>query len=96
MRRIRAATVLTHTRPDDTDVAVKTLIELAREAGVTLRFDADETAKHELPDDPGVVRNADPDPRVDLCFALGGDGTILSALRLYAGTHVPVFAINFG
>ena len=96
MRRIRAATVLTHTRPDDTDVAVKTLIELAREAGVTLRFDADETAKHELPDEPGVVRNADPDPRVDLCFALGGDGTILSALRLYAGTDVPVFAINFG
>ena len=27
---------------------------------------------------------------------LGGDGTILSTLRLYAGTGVPVFAINFG
>ncbi len=27
---------------------------------------------------------------------LGGDGTILYALRLYAGVDVPVFAINFG
>ena len=34
--------------------------------------------------------------RPDLCLVLGGDGTILSALRLYAGTGVPVFGINFG
>ena len=27
---------------------------------------------------------------------LGGDGTILSTLRLFAGREVPVFAINFG
>jgi NAD+ kinase len=33
---------------------------------------------------------------VDICFAIGGDGTILSALRTYAGTSVPVFAVNFG
>ena len=33
---------------------------------------------------------------VELCVVLGGDGTILKALRLYAGTSVPVFAVNFG
>ena len=33
---------------------------------------------------------------VDLCVVLGGDGTILRALRRYAGTSVPVFAVNFG
>ena len=33
---------------------------------------------------------------VDLCLVLGGDGTILGALREYAGTDVPVFAVNFG
>ncbi len=61
-----------------------------------LRFDPEETAKHDLPDDPMVILDAPVDPRVDLCFALGGDGTILSALRTYARTGVPVFAINFG
>ncbi len=96
MRRIRTATVLTHRRPSDTEPAVTMLTELAREAGVTLRFDPEETAKHELPSDPLVVRDAELDTRADICFALGGDGTILTALRLYAGTGVPVFAINFG
>ena len=33
---------------------------------------------------------------VDLCIVLGGDGTILTALRHYAGTGVPVFAVNYG
>ena len=33
---------------------------------------------------------------VDLCIVLGGDGTILTALRHYAGTDVPVFAVNYG
>ena len=34
--------------------------------------------------------------RPELCLVLGGDGTILKALRAYAGTEVPVFGINFG
>jgi NAD+ kinase len=34
--------------------------------------------------------------RVELCVVLGGDGTILRALRHYAHTPVPVFAVNFG
>jgi NAD+ kinase len=33
---------------------------------------------------------------VDVCVVMGGDGTILTALRAYAGTGVPVFAVNFG
>ena len=32
----------------------------------------------------------------DLAIALGGDGTILSALRNYAGRRSPVFAVNYG
>jgi NAD+ kinase len=96
MRQIRTATILTHRRPGDTEPALRGLIELAGEAGVRLRFDAEETRKHELPDSPLIERNAAVDPAVDICFALGGDGTILSALRAYAGTGVPVFAVNFG
>jgi NAD+ kinase len=96
MKRITSATVLTHRRPTETAPALIMLIELAGEAGVTLRFDAEETAKHALPDHPHVERDAPVDPGVDICFALGGDGTILSALRRYANTGVPVFGINFG
>ena len=96
MRRIKTATVSTHRRPTETQPAVMMLIEMAREAGVTLRFDPEETEKHNLPDDPFVERDAPVGDRVDLCFALGGDGTILNALRRYAGTGIPVFGINFG
>ncbi len=96
MRRITTATVATHRRPAETEPAVMMLIEMARQAGVRLRFDPEETAKHTLPDDPFVERDALLHVDVDLCFALGGDGTILNALRRYAGTGVPVFGINFG
>jgi NAD+ kinase len=67
---------------------------------VTLRFDQDETAKHGLSgrvQTPAyVVLSAEQDHPVDLCVVLGGDGTILRALRCYAGTSTPVFAVNFG
>jgi NAD+ kinase len=96
VRQIRSATVFTHRRPTETASALMMLIELAQEAGVRLRFDREETEKHSLPDDANVERNAELDPRVDICFALGGDGTILNALRRYAGTGVPVFGFNFG
>ena len=39
---------------------------------------------------------AEVDGSTDVALVLGGDGTILSTLRLYAGRDVPVFAINFG
>jgi NAD+ kinase len=96
VRRIRSATVVTHRRPAETGPALMTLIEVAQEAGVTLRFDPEETEKHDIDDRAFVERNAPVDADVDICFALGGDGTILSALRRYAGTGVPVFGVNFG
>jgi NAD+ kinase len=97
---VRIAAVLTHRRREITADALARLIAMAGERGVTLRFDPDETAKHRLGPGPGLELdqppNHLPDAGVDVCFALGGDGTILNALRRYAGTGVPVFAINFG
>jgi NAD+ kinase len=88
--------VFTHRRPGETAPALGSLTALARAQGVTLRFSRGETEKHGLVASPGVIVNAEIDRHVDICFALGGDGTILSALRKYAGTGVPVFGINFG
>ena len=89
-------TVFTHRRADDTTATLRRLIELAAAAGVTLRFDAEETAKHALQRGPGVALDTPVEADVELCVVLGGDGTILRALGHYAGTGVPVFAINFG
>ena len=96
MTRARTATVLSHTRPDDVAGALALLIDAARREGVTLRFDPEETRKHRLLPGPGVVTDAPLSDDVELCIVLGGDGTILRALRRYAGTSVPVFAVNFG
>jgi len=89
-------TVFTHRRPDDTVAALKLLAERAAQAGVTLRLDEEETRKHDLKAGPGIMVDAPGKDDVELCVVLGGDGTILRALQRYAGTGVPVFAINFG
>ena len=90
------ATVFTHRRPADTTDVLGLLIEAARDANVTLRFDAEETSKHGLEAGPNVAVDAEISREVDLCIVLGGDGSILRALREYVGTGVPVFAVNFG
>jgi NAD+ kinase len=95
-QRLRTATVFTHRRPEETAPALSRLGALARSEGVTLRFDESETAKHHLRSSAGIEIDAPVRSDVEICFALGGDGTILSALRRYAGTGVPVFGVNFG
>jgi NAD+ kinase len=92
----RSATVLTHTRPQQVAGALGKLIAAAREADVTLRFDEEETRKNGLVAQEAIEVDAPLTDDVDLCVVLGGDGTILRALRRYAGTSVPVFAVNFG
>jgi NAD+ kinase len=95
-KAVRSVAVLTHSRPAQTSAALGTLLEGALRAGVRLSFDGEETAKHGLLAREGVAVGVPADGAVDLCVVLGGDGTILRALRRYAGTEVPVFAVNFG
>ncbi|MGC9220428.1 MAG: NAD(+)/NADH kinase [Solirubrobacteraceae bacterium] len=59
-------------------------------------MDQVEAEKHGLAQFDGLNLVSDTPVDADICFALGGDGTILRALRTYAGTGVPVFAVNFG
>jgi len=93
---VREITVFTHRRPDDTMAALELLAAHAAQAGVMLRLDEEETRKHGLTEGPGVAVDMEVKDNVELCVVLGGDGTILRALHSYAGTGVPVFAINFG
>ncbi len=93
---MREITVFTHRRPDEIRAALALLAQRAAEAGVTLRLDEEETRKHGLSPAPGLALDAPAKDDVELCVVLGGDGTILRALQRYAGSSVPVFAINFG
>jgi NAD+ kinase len=93
---VREMTVFTHRNPADTGAALARMIDQAGEAGVTLRCDEEETRKHRLEPRSGLMVNAPVSDDVELCLVLGGDGTILRALQRYAGTSVPVFAVNFG
>jgi NAD+ kinase len=94
---MRRAAVYTHRRPEETSEALQKLIAAARAAGVELRFDEEETCKHDIRGGDGIIVSAPNGVEdIELVFVLGGDGTILTALRRYAGTGIPVFAVNFG
>jgi NAD+ kinase len=92
----RAIMVFSHSRPDDTGPALRRIAELATEAGVEVRLPPQEIEKHGRV--PGTME-APPEggaEDIDLVVVLGGDGTILTYLRDFACTGVPVFAVNFG
>ena len=94
---MKRVAVLAHSRPSNTDGAIIAAAKAAAEAGcelVVVEREPDPAGRREAIDDIRFVATLPDD--VDLCLALGGDGTILRALRRYTGTTVPVFGINYG
>ena len=87
---------MTHRRMDGSSEALAELMRAGRRAGATLVFGDDEAEKHGLEPGEGIEVGAGPAREADLCIVLGGDGTILTALRQYVGRDVPVFAVNYG
>ncbi len=86
---VARAALLTHGTPERVGDGVERLVAVARRAGVELIVTPDEAHQHAL--------EAHGDPAdAELAVVLGGDGTMLRALRLYLGTGIPVLGVNFG
>ncbi|MCB0875625.1 MAG: NAD(+)/NADH kinase [Solirubrobacterales bacterium] len=93
---MRSVAVLTHSRPSNTDEAIAAAARAAESAGCSLVVVEREPGAEDREGMEGVRFAPELPSDVDLCIALGGDGTILRALRHYTGTSVPVFGINYG
>lgn len=91
---VKRAMLITPTNPERSADAVATASEVARAAGVQLVSTPDQHQEH-LGADAHIENVADGE-RPDVCLVLGGDGSILYAMRHFAHTGVPVFGINFG
>jgi NAD+ kinase len=68
----------------------------AREKGIEVLVPTAEVEKHGVEAQEGVHLGAEASEPTDMAIVLGGDGSILTALRAYAGRGVPVFALNYG
>jgi NAD+ kinase len=92
---VKTAALITHSHPPAATEAVATVVRVARQAGWRVVATADELSKHGSAAEGIEVVTGDK-PRPDLCLVLGGDGSLLHALRRFAHTGVPVFGVNFG
>lgn len=90
----RRVVVHTHHRVEDTAETFGKVVAALREAGLEVLVSQEEAAKHDLEDltvvDDPVAENP------DVAVVLGGDGTMLAALRDYAPTDAVVYSFNFG
>ena len=91
----RVAALITHSHPPATTGAVAIAVAAAGEAGWRLVATAEEVAKHDGAA-AGIETVESLPSQLDLCLVLGGDGSILYALRHFARSGVPVFGVNFG
>jgi NAD+ kinase len=91
---MKTAALITHSHPPSASEAVSIAAEVAQELGWRLAATEDELRKHGAAGE-GVDVTAE-HTLPDICLVLGGDGSILHALRRYAHTEVPVFGVNFG
>jgi NAD+ kinase len=93
----RVVSILTHQAVEETGEAVGHVIDELTAAGISVRADADEVEKHRLTERQGLILGADPtEDGTELAVVLGGDGTMLRAMRTFANRGVPVFSFNFG
>jgi NAD+ kinase len=88
-KAVRRAAVITHGKPETIGEGLERLRRVADETGVELVFSGVESEKHDLGPTAG-------DEDADLTVVLGGDGTMLRALKRSLQTREPVLGVNFG
>jgi len=86
---VKRAAVITHGRAETSGDALERLRAVAGSRGIELLLPEEEAAKH---GDDGAADVGD----ADLVVVLGGDGTMLRALRRFLGTGIPVLGVNLG
>lgn len=91
---MKTAALITHSHPPSASEAVAVAAEVAHDLGWRLAATEQELAKHGAAGE-GVDVTAE-HTLPEICLVLGGDGSILHALRRFAHTEVPVFGVNFG
>src|SRR5215207_4921466 len=91
---MQTAALITHSHPPMAAEAVSIAATVAHDLGWRLAASEDELRKH---GDAGEGVDVTAEHTLpEICLVLGGDGSILHALRRYAHTEVPVFGVNFG
>jgi NAD+ kinase len=93
MREVRTLGIVLHPRRDSA-AAVDTILAWAADRGVTVLGLAEEVSR--LACTATVVPAAAMAAQADLLVALGGDGTVLRAMRLSNGRRAPVLGVNLG
>ena len=91
---MKTAALITHSHPPGASEAVEIAAEVAHDLGWRLAATEQELEKHGAAGE-GVDVTAE-HTLPEICLVLGGDGSILYALRRYANTGIPVFGVNFG
>jgi NAD+ kinase len=90
----RRFSIHTHQRVEETREPVLRVMAGIHAAGGEVLLTPEEVEKHPLANCTVVEDPAQ--EGVEAAVVLGGDGTMLAALRDYAGTGAPVFTFNYG
>jgi NAD+ kinase len=93
MHEVRTLGIVLHPRRDPAG-AVNTILTWAAARGVTVLGLAEEVGRFDCT--ATVVPAAAMAAQADLLVALGGDGTVLRAMRLSDGRRAPVLGVNLG